>query len=172
MITNLLSTIWSRLPFSKDKAAEEAPLMTPEEIELVQESWIKVKPISEQAAEIFYGRLFEIAPEVKPYFKGDMKAQGRKLMLMINTSVSALRDLDAVVPVIQAMGKRHIGYGVQDKDYDSVGAALIWTLEQGLGDEFTPETQAAWVKTYDILSSTMKAAAAEETASEPEAISA
>lgn len=160
--SNLLSTFWSLLPFVPKSKVEEEPLMTPEEIELVQSSWAKVKPISETAAELFYGRLFEIAPEVKPYFKGDMKDQGRKLMLMITTAVNALRDLESVVPAIQDMGKRHVGYGVKEKDYDSVGSALIWTLEQGLGDDFTPETQSAWIKTYDILSSTMKQAAAEE----------
>lgn len=141
--------------------------MTPEEITLVQESWAKVKPISDTAAELFYGRLFEIAPEVKPYFKGDMKEQGRKLMLMITTAVNALRDLDGVVPAIQEMGKRHVGYGVKDKDYDSVGAALIWTLGKGLGEDFTPETEAAWAKTYGILSTTMKDAAAEAVATQP-----
>lgn len=159
---SLLSTLLSFLPFtSKTTPEEEAPLMTPEEIKLVQDSWEKVKPISETAAELFYGRLFETAPEVKPYFKGDMKEQGRKLMLMITTAVNSLRDLEAVVPAVQAMGQRHVGYGVKDKDYDSVGAALLWTLGQGLGDDFTPETEAAWAKTYGILSTTMKDAAAE-----------
>lgn len=133
--------------------------MTPEQVTLIQTSWEKVKPISETAAELFYGRLFEIAPEVQPYFKGDMKEQGRKLMMMIGTAVNALNDLEAVVPAIQDMGKRHVGYGVKPEDYDSVGAALLWTLEKGLGDDFTDDTKEAWATVYGVLSTTMKDAA-------------
>jgi hemoglobin-like flavoprotein len=134
-------------------------LMTPEQIGLVQDSWVKVTPIAETAAELFYGRLFEIAPEVKPYFKGDMKEQGKKLMAMINTAVNALNNVEAVVPAIQELGKRHVDYGVKAEDYDSVGAALIWTLEQGLGDDFTPETKEAWATVYGLVATTMKDAA-------------
>ena len=133
--------------------------MTPEQVPLIQTSWEKVKPISETAAELFYGRLFEIAPEVQPYFKGDMKEQGRKLMMMIGTAVNALNDLEAVVPAIQDMGKRHVGYGVKPEDYDSVGAALLWTLEKGLGNDFTDDTKEAWATVYGVLSTTMKDAA-------------
>lgn len=133
--------------------------MTPEQVTLIQTSWEKVKPISETAAELFYGRLFEIAPEVQPYFKGDMKEQGRKLMMMIGTAVNALNNLEAVVPAIQDMGKRHVGYGVKPEDYDSVGAALLWTLEKGLGDDFTDDTKEAWTTVYGVLSTTMKDAA-------------
>lgn len=133
--------------------------MTPEQVTLIQTSWDKVKPISETAAELFYGRLFEIAPEVQSYFKGDMKEQGRKLMMMIGTAVNALNDLEAVVPAIQEMGKRHVGYGVKPEDYDSVGAALLWTLEKGLGDDFTDDTKEAWTTVYGVLATTMKDAA-------------
>ena len=135
--------------------------MTPEEIELVKGSWEKVKPISDTAAELFYGKLFELDPELQSLFKGDMKEQGRKLMAMINTAVNALDRLDTVVPAVQDLGRRHVGYGVKDADYDTVGAALIWTLEQGLGDEFTDDVKTAWVDTYGLLSTTMKEAAAE-----------
>lgn len=138
--------------------------MTPEQISLVQESWAKVTPIAETAARLFYDRLFEIAPEVKPYFKGDIKEQGPKLMAMINTAIIALTDLDSIVPAIQAMGKRHAGYGVKPEDYDSVGEALIWTLQQGLGDLFTAETEAAWTTVYGLLATTMKDAAYAATA--------
>lgn len=134
--------------------------MTPEERKLVQSSFAAVAPISEQAAELFYGRLFEIAPEVKPLFKGDMKAQGRKLMQMLSAAVSGLDDLGALVPVVQDLAKRHTGYGVTAAHYKPVGEALIWTLEQGLGDKFTPPVRNAWVKTYGILSNTMIDAAA------------
>ncbi len=133
--------------------------MTPEQVVMVQDSWKQVLPISEKAAELFYGRLFEIAPEVQPYFKGDMTEQGRKLMAMINTAVNALNELESVVPAIQEMGVRHVAYGVKPEDYDSVGAALIWTLEAGLGDAFTDEVKDAWVKVYTTLADTMKAAA-------------
>ncbi len=133
--------------------------MTPEQITLVQESWEKVTPIADTAAELFYGRLFEMAPEVKPYFKGDMKEQGRKLMTMIGTAVNALNNVEAVVPAIQDLGKRHVSYGVKPEDYDSVGAALLWTLEQGLGDAFTAETKEAWATVYGVVATTMKDAA-------------
>jgi hemoglobin-like flavoprotein len=126
---------------------------------MVQDSWKQVMPISEKAAELFYGRLFEIAPEVKPYFKGDMTEQGRKLMAMISTAVNALTQLETVVPAVQEMGVRHVAYGVKPEDYDSVGAALIWTLEAGLGDAFTDDVKDAWVKVYTTLADTMKAAA-------------
>ena len=135
--------------------------MTPEQIELVQSSWENVKPISDQAAELFYGRLFELDPEVRALFKGDMREQGRKLMTMITLAVSGLSRLDEIVPAVQELGRRHVGYGVADAHYDTVGAALLWTLEQGLGDAFTADTRAAWSETYGLLATTMKAAAAD-----------
>jgi hemoglobin-like flavoprotein len=135
--------------------------MTPEQITLVQTSWEKVKPISDKAAELFYGKLFELDPELKDMFKGDMAEQGRKLMMMINTAVNALNNIEGIVPAVQDLGKRHAGYGVQDKDYDTVAAALLWTLEAGLGDEFTPEVKGAWTDTYVLLATTMKDAARE-----------
>lgn len=133
--------------------------MTPEEVVMVQESWKQVLPISDKAAELFYGRLFEIAPEVKPYFKGDMAEQGKKLMAMINTAVNSLNELETVVPAVQAMAVRHVDYGVKPEDYDSVGAALIWTLDTGLGDAFTDDVRDAWVKVYTTLADVMKTAA-------------
>ncbi|MGD2120079.1 MAG: globin family protein [Chromatiales bacterium] len=135
--------------------------MTPEQATLVKESWAKVMPIAETAAELFYGKLFELDPELKPLFKGDMKEQGRKLMAMINTAVNALDKLETVVPAVQDMGKRHVGYGVKAKDYDTVGEALIWTLGAGLKDDFTDDTKAAWVEVYTVLATTMKDAADE-----------
>ena len=138
--------------------------MTPEDIKLIQESWAKVLPISETAAELFYGKLFELDPEVKSMFKGDMKEQGRKLMAMLNTAVNSLTNLEAIVPALQDMGKRHVDYGVKDEDYDTVGEALIWTLGAGLKDDFTEETKAAWIAVYTLVADTMKAAAAEKAA--------
>ncbi len=138
--------------------------MTPDEIKHVQESWAKVTPIAEQAAELFYGRLFEVYPEVQPYFKGDMQEQGRKLMAMINTAVSSLENLEPLIPAIQDSGKRHAGYGVKEEDYGKVADALLWTLEKGLGDAFTAEVKAAWVTVYTALADVMKAGAAESAA--------
>jgi len=135
--------------------------MTQDEIALVKDSWAKVLPISETAAELFYGKLFELDPSVRAMFKGDMKEQGRKLMMILNTAVNALDKLETIVPAIQDMGKRHVGYGVKDEHYDTVGEALIWTLGAGLEDAFTEETKAAWVGVYTIVADTMKTAAAE-----------
>ncbi|MBA4791039.1 MAG: hemin receptor [Rhizobiales bacterium] len=135
--------------------------MLPSQVELIQSSFAKVAPISEAAAGLFYGRLFEIAPEVKPLFKGDMSEQGRKLMATLAVVVKGLSNLDAVVPAAQVLAKRHVAYGVTEAHYAPVGAALLWTLEQGLGDAFTPEVKAAWAEAYGLLASVMIAAAAE-----------
>src|SRR3954471_12171229 len=118
--------------------------MTPQQVTLVQSSWKQVHPIREQAAELFYGRLFELDPSLKALFKGDMKEQGRKLMAMIGTAVNGLSNIDALLPAVRDLGQRHIGYGVKQKDYDTVAGALLWTLEKGLGPAFTPDTKQAW----------------------------
>ncbi len=138
--------------------------MTPEQAVLVKESWAKVVPIQDKAAELFYGKLFEMDPELKSLFKGDIAEQGKKLMKMINTAVNGLDRLEAIVPAVQDLGKRHVGYGVKDKDYDTVGGALLWTLGAGLGDAFTDDVKEAWATVYGVLASTMKAAAAEAAA--------
>jgi len=135
--------------------------MTPEQLILVQESWGKVIPVSDTAAQLFYGKLFELDPSLRELFKGDMAEQGKKLMTMINTAVNGLKRLESIVPAVQDLGRRHVDYGVKDEDYDTVGAALIWTLSQGLGDDFTDEVKDAWVTVYGILATTMKNAAAE-----------
>ncbi len=134
--------------------------MSPEEIQLVQSTFRKVTPIAEDAAAMFYGRLFELNPALKSLFKQDMKEQGHKLMAMLATSVNGLDHLDNIVPAVRDLGTRHMGYGATAQDYDTVGEALLWTLGQGLGDAFTPEVQAAWAKAYTLLASTMKDAAA------------
>ncbi|MDO3722028.1 globin family protein [Marinobacter sp. chi1] len=130
--------------------------MNAQQITLVQESFAKVAPIADQAAAMFYSKLFEMDPELKPLFKGDMTEQGQKLMKMIGVAVNSLGRLDDIVPAVQQLGVRHVGYGVKDADYDTVGGALLWTLEQGLGDDFTPECKEAWTQTYTVLASTMK----------------
>ena len=128
-------------------------------IELVQGTFNKVAPIADQAAEIFYGKLFEKDPSLKPMFKGDMKDQGKKLMSMIGTAVNGLNNLEAIVPAVQNLGKGHLAYGVQNKHYDTVGAALLETLDAGLGEDFTPEVKEAWTEVYTVLATTMKDAA-------------
>lgn len=134
--------------------------MTPEQALLVKTSWAKVLPISETAAELFYGKLFELDPTLKSLFKGDMKEQGAKLMKMINTAVNGLDKLEDIVPAVQQLGVRHVGYGVKNEDYDTVGTALLWTLETGLADAFTDDVKDAWATVYGVLADTMKAAAA------------
>jgi hemoglobin-like flavoprotein len=133
--------------------------VTPAQIELVQVSFAKVVPISEQAAEIFYARLFELAPQVRALFKGDMVEQGRKLMAMLRTVVSLLDKPEVLVPAAQRLAERHVGYGAQPAHYAVVGEALIDTLAKGLGPEFTAPTRAAWLSAYGLLSSVMIAAA-------------
>jgi hemoglobin-like flavoprotein len=130
------------------------------QISQVQSTWRMVLPISEKAADLFYDRLFEVDPSTKVLFKGGMKTQGRMLMDMITAAVNGLNDLDGLVPKVQGLGRRHRDYGVQERHYDSVALALLWTLEQGLGDAFTTEVKTAWTETYTLLAGVMKEASA------------
>ncbi len=136
-------------------------MLTTEQIKMVQYSWAQVVPIADKAAELFYGRLFELDPTLKPMFKGDMVEQGQKLMRMIHIAVDNLDKLDDIVPAVQDLGVKHLEYGVKNSHYDTVGAALLWTLGQGLGDAFTTEVRSAWTEVYGLLASTMKDAARE-----------
>lgn len=138
--------------------------MTPEQITLVQDTWKKVVPISATAASLFYNRLFELDPSLRPLFKAGIEEQGAKLMKMIDAAVGGLTDLDALVPVVQDLGRRHVGYGVEDGHYDTVGTALLWTLQKGLGPDYTPPVAQAWTDAYGTLAGVMKTAAAEATA--------
>ena len=135
--------------------------MTPEQIALVQESFARVLPIRDVAAALFYGLLFSIDPSTRHLFRGDLTAQSAKLMAALATVVRALDDLEPKLEDIRALARRHVGYGVRDAHYASVGAALLWTLEQGLGDDWTPQVAEAWAAAYEVLSGTMRAAAAE-----------
>ena len=136
-------------------------MITPQQKELVQKTWTMVVPIADKAAELFYGRLFELEPEYKKMFKNDMTEQGKKLMKTINIAVEALDDVEPLVPVLKQMGADHAGYGVVERDYNVVGAALLWTLEQGLGEAFTDEVKNAWASVYELLATVMKEGAAE-----------
>lgn len=134
--------------------------MTPEQITLVQTSWAKVAPIADQAADIFYDRLFEIAPEARPLFSEDMAKQKRALMGMLATAVNGLNKLDTILPAVKALGERHVDYGATDAHYELVAAALLYTLRKGLGESFTPPVEEAWIKAYATLASVMMDSAA------------
>jgi hemoglobin-like flavoprotein len=133
--------------------------MNPTQVDLVQSSFAKVVPIADVAAELFYNRLFELDPSLRALFRSDMKEQGKKLMAALQAVIGNLKNLDRVVPGVQAMAMRHVSYGVKNSDYAVVGQALIDTLEKGLGADFTPDVREAWLTAYTILANTMKAAA-------------
>jgi hemoglobin-like flavoprotein len=133
--------------------------MTPQQVSDVQASFAKVAPIAEQAAALFYGRLFATAPETRVLFSGDMTVQGEKLMAALATVVNGLGNIETIVPVAEDLAKRHVAYGVKSEHYELVGAALLWTLEQGLADEFTPEVRTAWTAAYATLAEVMVASA-------------
>ena len=135
--------------------------MTPQQIALVRESFAKVVPIREQAAALFYDRLFAIDPSTRPLFRGDMKSQGAKLMAAIDAVVKSLDRIETMLDDLRALARRHDSYGVREEHYAAVGAALLWTLEQGLGLDFTPDVREAWVTAYGFLSSAMIAASSE-----------
>src|SRR3954468_4998726 len=118
--------------------------MTPEQKNLVQTSFEKIKPIAKTAAALFYGRLFDLDPSLERLFKGDLDGQGQKLMHMIGLAVKGLNRPTELLPVLHELGERHAAYGVAEHDYDAVGAALLWTLERGLGEAFNPKVREAW----------------------------
>lgn len=134
--------------------------MTPEQVKLVQDSFSKVAPIADKAADLFYDRLFMIAPEVRSLFPSDLTEQKKKLMQMIATAVTNLHQVEKILPAVEELGRRHVGYGVTAKEYEPVGAALLWTLEQGLGPDFTEPVKAAWTQTYLTVAGVMQNAAA------------
>jgi hemoglobin-like flavoprotein len=129
--------------------------MTPEQVRLVQDSFATVAPISDRAAEIFYGRLFEVAPQVRALFPDDMTEQRRKLMATLAVVVNGLANLESILPAASALAKRHVDYGAQPGHYPVVGEALLWTLERGLGPAWTPDVAAAWTAAYTTLSGFM-----------------
>ena len=139
--------------------------MTPTDIDRIRASWAAVEPIADAAAGLFYGRLFELDPAIERLFRRtDMPAQRKVLMQTLTVVVKSLDKLDQIVPAVQALGRRHAGYGVREEHYATVGAALLWTLERGLGDAFMPEVRDAWADAYGILATVMIEAARPETA--------
>src|ERR1044071_9640546 len=136
-------------------------MLTVHQKTLVQESFAIVAPIADDAAALFYRRLFELDPSLQHMFRGDMAEQRRKLMQILTAAVKGLDRLEQLVPVVQDLGRRHATYGVEERHYETVGAALLWTLEKGLGKAFAPETKEAWATVYGILATTMQDAARE-----------
>ena len=138
--------------------------MTPTEVGLIRASWAAVEPIADTAASLFYARLFELDPAIERLFRrADMAAQRKILMQTLTVVVKSLDRLDQIVPAVQALGRRHAGYGVREAHYATVGAALLWTLEQGLGEAFTPPVRDAWTAAYGTLANVMIDAANADT---------
>lgn len=133
--------------------------MSEREFNLVQSSYQQVRPTATTAGELFYSKLFELDPSLRSLFKGDIKQQGAKLMQMISIAVDGLDNIEDLLPAVKALGERHYTYGVKPKHYETVGVALMWTLEKGLGDLFTSEVREAWEATYEVLSGVMIEAA-------------
>jgi hemoglobin-like flavoprotein len=136
-------------------------MLTANDIALVRASFALIVPIQGAAADLFYDRLFAIAPKLRDLFPADLREQKRKLMQMIAAAVGGLNNLDQLVPAVKALGARHSGYGVTAAHYEIVGETLLWTLERGLGEGFTPEVRSAWAKVYGVLATTMQAGATE-----------
>jgi hemoglobin-like flavoprotein len=136
-------------------------MLTPAQKTLVQNSFAAIAPLADDVAVLFYGRLFEIDPSLRHMFRGDMADQRKKLMQMLTAAVKGLDRLDQLLPVVQDLGCRHAAYGVADAHYDTVGAALLWTLRKGLGSSFTPDVEDAWSTVYGVLANTMRGAARE-----------
>ena len=134
--------------------------MTPQQITLIRDSWTQVKPIADTAAQLFYGKLFELDPKLKPMFSSDMETQGKKLMKVLTIAVNSLDRMESIEATVRDLGKRHVGYGVKAHHYDTVATALLWTLQQGLGEKFTDDVKRAWVEMYTTIASTMLEGAA------------
>jgi hemoglobin-like flavoprotein len=142
------------------KRPEESAAMTPEQKQLVRETWKQIAPTAEEAADLFYCRLFDTDPSTRELFSAsDMFAQRKKLLQTLGFAISSLDNLDVLMSMLQALGRRHVGYGVTAKQYESVGVALLWALERSLGPAWTPAAAAAWAEVYTLLSRVMRGAA-------------
>ena len=141
--------------------AQDTTAPTQTDIALVRQTFDLIVPIADVAADMFYERLFYMAPSLRRLFPDDMAGQKRKLIMMLAMAVQGLTDLDKLAPKLMELGARHVGYGVQDSHYKTVGEALIWTLERGLANAFTPDVERAWVRVYLLVAATMQAGADE-----------
>jgi nitric oxide dioxygenase len=133
-------------------------MLTPEAIRLVRTTWAQIQPIADVAVTLFYDRLFTVDPALRNMFKADLAPQKRALIGTLTMAIDSLDRLDDLLPVVQQLGVRHAGYGVQPEHYATVGSAFLWTLEQGLGPSFTPAVKAAWTSVYEVLATTMQGA--------------
>ena len=131
--------------------------LTPRQVTLIKGSFAKVEPIANQAAKIFYGKLFEYDPALRQLFTHDMQEQGRKLMAVLKVAVNSLNNLEALIPTLHKLADRHLEYGVKVDDYTPVGNALLFALKKGLGEEFTPELRQAWIEVFQVVANTMRA---------------
>ena len=143
--------------------------MTPEQVKLIRLTFVQVMDRKSETGRLFYERLFSIAPETRAMFRSDMDAQSQKLLDTLALAIASLRDLPSLVAMLEALALRHVGYGVQEKQYDAVGAALLWTLERVLGPAFTPEARDAWATLYGTVADVMRNAAKKGTLSRPSA---
>ena len=134
--------------------------MTPEQVKLVTDSFRKVLPIAGVTADLFYDRLFEIAPELRSLFPDDLVAQKKKFTTMLATMVANLNEFEKIAPIVADLGMRHADYGVIANHYEPFGAALLWTLQECLGVDFTPTARTAWTEAYTTLAGVMRGAAA------------
>ena len=130
--------------------------MTPEHARLVTETWNQVAPIADTAATLFYDKLFELDPALRPLFPDSLAEQKKKLMMTLGFAVGSLNRPDTLLPAVRELGRRHAGYGVKDEHFATVGAALLWTLEKGLGEAWTPDVAAAWAEVYGVVAATMQ----------------
>ena len=137
--------------------------MNDEQINLVKKSFEKIEPVQEMFAVLFYDRLFKLEPDLRRFFKSDLSEQGKKLMQMIGVAVRGLDRIGELVPAVRNLGMRHASYGVEDRHYETVAKALLWTLEKVLVKDFTAETKEAWTSVYKLLAKTMKEASRQPT---------
>ncbi len=136
--------------------------MTPQQETLIRETWRQVSPIAEAAAEMFYSRLFEIEPAARELFHAtDMARQRRAVIEALTFVVEELEKPEALLPVLHDLGRRHAAYGLRDTHFEAVGAALLWTLAQGLGPAWSPKAEAAWTEAYGMIAGAMREGARE-----------
>jgi hemoglobin-like flavoprotein len=137
-------------------AVDAVSVMTPQQKELVQHSFALLSPVAEQAGPLFYARLFQLDPGLRHLFPGDLRDQSRKLMQMLAVAVRGLDHLEEILPAVRLLGQRHAGYGIVERDFGTVGVALLWTLQRGLGPAFTPDVRDAWAAVYVVLTEAMR----------------
>lgn len=139
--------------------------MTPHQIGLVQKTWALAEPLGDTVTTLFYGRLFELDPSLRSLFRKNMMDQGRSLRVMLDMVAAGLKQPEKLMPALEACGRRHLAYRVEDRHYGTVREALLWTLEQALREIFTAEVRAAWIAVYEMMAQAMKEAAVKEAAS-------